>query len=329
MTASVQLPSAPAYRTGLADLEEAPLAWLLAHARQGIPGALVTIVGIEGGAPRPVGTQMAVLADGRFEGQISGGCVEPAIAAEVMGVIASGKDAILRFGRGAKAIDIQFPCGGGVDVLVHTAPEPAILQQALALITDRRPFALVQHPNGGRTEIATGPDLATGWRDAAFLRRFAPRTRALLIGRGQELEATARTAHAAGLDLHVASPSPESLAMLAPLGVPMTALTSPEQSWTLPIDTWTATVLLFHDHDWELRVLQKALAADGFYIGALGSPKTHRQRREKLLAHGVAEAELDRIRGPVGLISPARDPGTLAISILAEIAQERALRPAL
>ena len=328
MTASVELPLA-SYNTGLADLEEAPLAWLLDHARRGIKGALVTIVGIDGGAPRPVGTQMAVLSDGRFEGQISGGCVEPAIAAEVMAVIAGGKDAILRFGRGAKAIDIQFPCGGGVDVLVHTAPDPAILQQSLTRIAERRPFALVQHPNGGRTEIASDPDAATGWRDGAFQRRFSPKTRALLIGRGQELEATARTALAAGLDLHVASPAPESLAALAPLGIPMTALTSPEQNWSLPIDPWTATVLLFHDHDWELRVLQKALAADGFYIGALGSPKTHRQRREKLLAHGVAEAELERIKGPVGLISPARDPGTLAISILAEIAQERALRPAL
>jgi xanthine dehydrogenase accessory factor len=88
-------------------------------------------------------------------------------------------------------------------------------------------------------------------------------------------------------------------------------------------------VLLFHDHEWELRVLQKALSADGFYIGALGSPKTHRQRREKLLAHGVSEADLNRIKGPVGLISPVRDPGTLAISILAEIVQERALLPGL
>ncbi|WP_332719203.1 XdhC family protein [Pelagibacterium mangrovi] len=169
----------------------------------------------------------------------------------------------------------------------------------------------------------------TGWHDGVFMRRFAPRTRALLIGRGQELEATARTAHAAGLDLHVGSPSSESLAVLASLPIPTIALTSPEQNWSLPIDRWTATVLLFHDHDWEFRVLQKALAADGFYIGALGSPKTHRQRREKLLAHGVTEADLNRIKGPVGLISPARDPGTLAISILAEIAQERALLPGL
>lgn len=328
MTTSVELTRAFSYTTGPADLEEAPLAFLLDHTRRGFLGALVTIVGIEGGAPRPVGTQMAVLADGRFEGQISGGCVEPAIAAEVMGVIAGGRDAILRFGRGAKAIDIQFPCGGGVEVLIHVAPEPSVLEQALGLIAERRSFALAQHPNG-RTGITLEAGAMTGWHDGAFVRRFAPRTRALLIGRGQELEATARTAHAAGLDLHVASPSSESLAILASLRIPTLALTSPEQNWALPIDRWTATVLLFHDHDWELRVLQKALAADGFYIGALGSPKTHRQRREKLLAHGVTEADLNRIKGPVGLISPARDPGTLAISILAEIAQERALLPEL
>ncbi|WP_245958508.1 XdhC family protein [Pelagibacterium sediminicola] len=311
------------------DLQEAPLAWLLDQTRQGAPGALVTIVGVEGGAPRPLGTQMAVLADGRFQGQISGGCVEPAIAAEVQSVIAGGEDAILRIGRGSRAIDIQFPCGGGVDVLVHVAPEPAILRQALALMAERRTFALVQHPGGSRTEIVAEPDVATGWRGQAFARRFAPRTRALLIGRGQELEATARTALAAGLDLHVASPSAETLAALALTGVPVTALTSPAQTWPPPIDRWTATVLLFHDHDWELPILENVLAADGFYIGALGSHRTHRKRCEHLLARGVAAAEIDRIKGPVGLITPARDPGTLAISILAEIAQERALLPAL
>lgn len=311
------------------DLQEAPLAWLLDQMCQGTPGALVTIVGIEGGAPRPLGTQMAVLADGRFLGQISGGCVEPAIAAEVQSVIAGGKDAFLRFGRGSNAIDIQFPCGGGVDVLVHVDPEPTILRRALGLVAERRPFALVQHPSGSLTEILVEPDVVTGWRGQAFARRFAPRTRVLLIGRGQELEATARTAFAAGLDLQVASPSAEILPALAPMGVPVTVLTSPAQTWTPPIDRWTATVLLFHDHDWELPILENVLAANGFYIGALGSHRTHRKRCENLLARGVAAIEVDRIKGPVGLISPARDPGTLAISILAEIAQERGLLPAL
>lgn len=91
----------------------------------------------------------------------------------------------------------------------------------------------------------------------------------------------------------------------------------------MPIDPWTATVLLFHEHEWEGAILARAVAGDGFYVGALGSQKTHGQRRERLLATSVPEALISRIRGPIGLVDRAREPGVLALSILAEIAAAR------
>ncbi len=91
----------------------------------------------------------------------------------------------------------------------------------------------------------------------------------------------------------------------------------------MPIDPWTATVLLFHDHDWEAPILARALNSKGFYVGALGSPKTHRMRCDRLAGMGVPQEQIARIHGPIGMIGRARDPGTLALSVLSEIAQKR------
>jgi len=80
-------------------------------------------------------------------------------------------------------------------------------------------------------------------------------------------------------------------------------------------------VVLFHDHDWEAAILGEALASPCRYIGAMGSVRTHQQRCARLLAAGHSLAEIDRIRGPIGLFGPTRDASTLAISVLAELAQ--------
>jgi xanthine dehydrogenase accessory factor len=110
---------------------------------------------------------------------------------------------------------------------------------------------------------------------------------------------------------------------MADLNVPIQFLTTPSQPWEMPIDKWTATVLLFHEHEWEGAILARAAAADGFYVGALGSVRTHNLRRERLAGMGVSAEAIERIRGPIGLIDRAREPGILALSVLAEIATAR------
>jgi len=78
-------------------------------------------------------------------------------------------------------------------------------------------------------------------------------------------------------------------------------------------------VTLTHDPKLDDPALVAALATSAFYIGCLGSQKTHAARRVRLGEHGVAAAALDRLRGPVGLAIGARTPSEIAISILAEI----------
>ncbi len=313
---------APSAFAGM-DRELAPFVFLARAQALGIPGALVTLSAIDGGAPKALGTHMAVLADGSHLGHVSGGCVEPAIAAEFAPLIGAGADQTFRFGRGSRFIDIRFPCGGGVDLMLHAQPRAELLAEAIARFERREAFAIAFDPARSTATITDNP-AATGWRDGLFIRRYQPRTRLLLVGRGPEFEVMARVSAAAEFDLRLATPDESSVHALAALNAPIELLTTPTQVFELPIDPWTATVLLFHEHEWENAILARAAVADGFYVGALGSVKTHGLRRARLSAMGLPPAAIERIHGPIGLIDRARDPGMLALSVLAQISATRA-----
>jgi len=313
---------APSAFAGM-DRELAPFVFLARAQALGIPGALVTLSAIDGGAPKALGTHMAVLADGRHHGHVSGGCVEPAIAAEFAPLIATGEDQTFRFGRGSRFIDIRFPCGGGVDLMLHAQPRAELLAEAIARFERREAFAIAFDPTRSTATVIDNP-APTGWHDGVFLRRYRPRTRLLLVGRGPEFEVMARVSAAAEFDLRLATPDESSVHALAALNAPIELLTTPTQVFELPIDPWTATVLLFHEHEWENAILARAAVADGFYVGALGSVKTHGLRRVRLGAMGLSPEAIERIHGPIGLIDRARDPGMLALSVLAQISATRA-----
>lgn len=319
---TVETTLAPAAFAGM-DREMVPFAFLARARALGIPGALITLSAIDGGAPKALGTHMAALADTRHFGHISGGCVEPAIAAEFAPLIAAGKDQIFRFGRGSRFIDIRFPCGGGVDLMLHAQPSDDLLAAALDHFERREAFAIAFDPERSTAALTDSP-APTGWHDGIFVRRYQPRTRLLLVGRGPEFEVMARVSAAAEFDLRLVTPDESSALALAGLDVPVELLNTPTQPLDLPIDPWTATVLLFHEHEWENAILARAATAGGFYVGAMGSVKTHVLRRDRLAAMGLPQATIDRIRGPIGLIDRARDPGMLALSVLAEISATRA-----
>ena len=87
----------------------------------------------------------------------------------------------------------------------------------------------------------------------------------------------------------------------------------------LKIDTRTAVVTLTHDPKLDDPALERALKSDCFYIGALGSKRTHGKRVERLTEIGFTESDIARIHAPVGLDLGATSPAEIAVSILAEI----------
>jgi xanthine dehydrogenase accessory factor len=75
--------------------------------------------------------------------------------------------------------------------------------------------------------------------------------------------------------------------------------------------------------DLEAAVIETALRSSAFYIGALGSTRTHRRRVERLTASGHDQREVERIKAPIGLFGPTRDSSSLALSVLADVAAAR------
>ena len=176
------------------DLAADALALLAEGEVAGVPGALVTLTEADGG-PRAVGAHMAVLADGRWRGHLSGGCVEQAVAAEALDALAAGESRALRLGTGSPLLDIRLPCGSGLTLWIGVEP-PAGLGRVGA---GRAGGAPGDDARGSHT---IGPSMRRWCQPAGAPMRSTGSTarplRLLILGSGPEALATAALAHAAG-----------------------------------------------------------------------------------------------------------------------------------
>ncbi|NKK62900.1 XdhC family protein [Rhizobium leguminosarum] len=266
--------------------------------------ALATLVEIHGGAARSLGAHMAVVADGRFCGYVSGGCVEAAVASEALLAMAQGRDRMVKFGDGSPFFDIVLPCGGGISIAIHVLKDVGALQHVLDRLGQRQAAGLVYSPER-QTLISVDPPLRTCWTEGDFLTVYRPRTRIVISGQTIEAQAVARLAEGSGYDVIVRGWG-EGDRVAADI-----------------IDPFTAVVLLHHDLDAEAAILETALHSPAFYIGALGSTRTHRRRVERLTALGFRRDDLGRIKAPIGMFGPTRDATSLALSVLADVAAAR------
>ena len=295
------------------------LAFLAAAQATGERCALVTVTGTEGGGVRARGALMAVTEAGRIAGHVSNGCVDADIVVNAQDAMAAGEARKLRYGEGSPFLDIRLPCGGSLDLLI--VPDPAIdqIKTALEALQARNPVCLVLAPDGLTAE--TGREAETGWQEDTFRVACLPKLRLRIAGRGAEPVALAKLALASELEVVMQSPDEICLEQSAALGIPAMPLSSPAVPPPLTDDPWTAFVLMFHDHDWETDLLKQAVSGEAFYIGALGSRRTHEIRCQSLRDTGVTDEQIARINGPVGLIPAMRDASMLAVSTLAEVAQ--------
>lgn len=251
---------------------------------------LCTIVGLTGSFSRRCGAQFAVATNGETMGSLSDGCLEAELVAQSKDARLSGSPRILRYGEGSPFVDFRLPCGAGVDILVDPWPDRQRLHKAVAQLDARQP-AQLHLP-------VTDPALLQH-------RDYLPSCRLIALGSGAEMDELARLAKVYGMDVQLRGPG-RSLDMgRAPTD--------------LPVDPWTAVLLLFHDHDWEGPILDWALESDAFYVGAIGGQRTRSARREMLQSQGYSPAQITRVRSPIGLIPNARDPRTLALSVLADV----------
>ncbi|MGN6423721.1 MAG: XdhC family protein [Asticcacaulis sp.] len=268
---------------------------------QGLRTALLTLIGLEGGAPRPLGSQMAVAEDGRAVGAISGGCAEQALILDALAAMRRGQNHVELYGEGSRFKDIILPCGAAIHVGFDVTLDEASLNALIAARRARQDGLYVFEADGMR-----------------FEKRFRPQTRLLLFGASPVLPFLIQMARLS--EGEVMAWSPDAMVRACTEALPLHSA----QGWDgPPPDAHTAVVSLFHDHAFEPPILDAALRSEAFYIGALGSRATHARRLDALRVMGWDEASLTRIHAPVGLDIAAQTPPEIAVATLAQIIAHR------
>lgn len=293
---------------------------MIATARTWAPArmAIATVVQTWGSAPRPRGSHMLVHEDGRFEGSVSGGCVENAILASAEGVIASGQAALHRFGvSDGDAWEAGLPCGGEIAVLVQPVAEHGFPMAVIDAIATARADGDVLAVS---TDIESGRSMI-GVRDGAFVNRYRPPRRLIITGAVQIAQALAGLAREMGIDTTVIDPRGRFLTRERFPHAVLDDRWPDEAVVALRPDPATAIVTLSHDIKIDDPALIAALNAPTGYIAALGSRKSHAARRDRLTAAGFSSTDLDRIDGPAGIDIGAIGPGEIALSIAAGMVQ--------
>ena len=161
-----------------------------------------------------------------------------------------------------------------------------------------------------------------------FVHVHNPPARMVIVGAVHITQALARMAEAAGYAVVVCDPR-RAFADAARFPAVEVSTEWPDDALKrLVPDHRTAVVTLTHDPKIDDPALEVAVRAPVFYIGALGSRRTHGKRLERLREKGFAEDELARIHAPIGLAIGARSPAEIAVSIMAEVTQVRRVPPA-
>lgn len=309
--------------TGLLDDDDCFAALELFHAR-GERFALVTLVSIEGGAPRHVGAQMIVAESGDYHGYLSGGCLEQTIVLAAQEAIGENKNRLVRYGKGSPYFDVRLPCGSGLDVYFDCRIAPATIMQMLEFRRARTPFALNVNLTTGesRTETADEPGARSMRTGDAFRQVYTPRPRMVLLGTGPSVAAIQKLASASGVETAVWAADTATRCTLDAQSIAHYDTPEPPDAIFSMLDRFTAAVIAFHEHDREPALVARLLKSRCFYIGVLGNHAVHRQRLDTLARMGASTAELTRLRAPIGSISGAKGTATLAIGVMAEILAE-------
>jgi xanthine dehydrogenase accessory factor len=328
---------------------------------EGLRVALARVVGTWGSSPRRPGSVMCVNERGEFAGSVSGGCVETAVVEEALGVLQGGEPRLLDYGvTNEDAWEVGLACGGSVEVLVERLADTS-LADALDAPSDRGAPRVVATDleGGGRvvftmgagnigtvTVTAENADMAHDLAESrtllaaagaaldsdrshavevnghrVFLHAVNPPVRVLVIGAVHIAQALVSMVRAVGFDVVVVDPrtafaTPDRFA-----GVELVHAWPDEAFGRLGLDRRTAVVALTHDPKLDDPALAAAVRSDAFYVGALGSSRTHARRLERLGENGVPADRLERIQAPIGLDIGARTPGEIAASVVAEIVQ--------
>ena len=313
------------------------LSWI----KDGKEVAIATVISTWGSSPRPIGSQLVIDNEGSFVGSVSGGCIEGSVIGEALATISDGQNRLLKFGvSNEQAWEVGLACGGDVRILVERFNK----KETVTKMINDKPIAAVTNLKTGERSLVTPENIIgdlklttemientkTALRkdvsklhnnggEEIFVQVFNQPLRCLIVGAVHISQALVPMAQIAGFDVTVIDPRE---AFATPERFPKVIIDNhwPDDSLkNLKVDPRTSVVTLTHDPKLDDPALEVALKSDAFYIGSLGSKRTHASRLERLTSQGFQETDLSRIHAPIGLDLGAVTPEEIAVTILAQM----------
>ena len=286
---------------------------------------LITLVTTFGSSPRPPGSMLALCADGKFSGSVSGGCMEYDLARRAReGDLPQTLPELLTYGVSQQeAQRFGLPCGGRLELALECLTDAGPLRGILDAMDDRRNVARIVDL-GAKTVTLQEPaqSLEFSWDGRILHQVFGPRWRLILTGAGQLSRFTAEMGIALGYDVVVCDPRSE---IADQWHVPGATLDRrmPDDAVLDLVHERCAVLALMHDPKLDDLALIEALKGPAFYVGALGSRMTNENRRRRLVSFHLTPAQIERLHGPIGLHIGGRSPAEIALSTLAGVTAAR------
>jgi len=316
------------------------------------------VTSVWGSAPRMAGATLLAGSGGQVFGSVSGGCVEGAAVREIGEAQARNAPRHVTYGvSNEKAWEVGLACGGTIKVYVEPTVSPRVLAAArgepgavVATVVEGMALgtAITFHEDG--SDDATPADawlrdaIATPVRDAlrleasttvetgapdgtlatVFLEVFPRRPTLVIFGGVHIAMALVPMARMLGYRTVVADGRAAFLTRERFPDADDLMLAWPEEAFARAgLGPATYVCVLSHDPKFDEPALDLALRSPARYIGAIGSKRTHAERRERLTRAGFSEQDIARVHGPIGLPLGGRGPAETALAILAEITKVR------
>ncbi len=271
-------------------------------------------------------------------GSVSGGCVEGAVIGEAIDALADGQSRLLTFGvSDDQAFAVGLACGGTIRVLVEPVGQALPETMLMAIVSaraNRQALAYLVNTKSWERRVSSEHDLLADAVDARmradksgmedgdwFIAIHNPPLRMIVVGAVHIAQALLPMARACGYDPTLIDPRGAFGATARFPGEVINDEWPDAAMAALHPDARTAVVTLTHDTKLDDPALLAALGSPAFYIGCLGSTRTHARRLDRLRAAGVTEAQIARLKAPVGLDIGAKSPAEIAVSIMAQITQ--------
>jgi len=261
-------------------------------------------------------------------GSISGGCVEEDLISRVAAdEIQKNHLAIHEFGITADQNEkLGLPCGGSIKVLVQSldsAKDETWIKDTAQGLLDRICVTRELDLKSRRTRLTDSSNYQPfKMEDEKLIQTFGPRMRMFLVGAGQLSQCLADIALALDYEVFVVDPRADAIKDWS--GPSVTLLQGmPDDILREKVDSKSTVITLTHDPRIDDMALCEALEGPAWYVGALGSQRTTRERHKRLKSLGISKQLLDQLHAPVGLDIGSKMPMEIAVAIVGELTQLR------